>query len=288
MAARKRRSTFKRKKAITRKHEQPPKQEVQPEVPLQPQISVVDNTPQDSAVSTTPLIESATLPPQTSVQQEPQPQPQPQPQSPQIQQPQPQPFQQATVVPNITQDTVVNPVQSGSNVGLVGIAPDNAPKNKHLFLIIGIVLICIAIIGGGLFYLRAKTAKEEAKKEQPAITPITPTSYISPSPSASKSAVFLDVSTYTIKVLNGSGIKGEASKVKDILEQEKFNIEDIGNADNANYEKSVISAKKEISSKFLDKLKAVLEETYVLDPNKELPDSEKVDVIVIIGSSKNP
>ncbi|HZJ18584.1 MAG TPA: LytR C-terminal domain-containing protein [Patescibacteria group bacterium] len=91
---------------------------------------------------------------------------------------------------------------------------------------------------------------------------------------------------YKIEVLNGSGISGEASKVKGLLEEERFTVSSIGNADGLNYQQTVIQAKKTVPKEFLDKLKGFLDKLYVLDDTKELPDTEKFDFVVTIGSKK--
>lgn len=45
-------------------------------------------------------------------------------------------------------------------------------------------------------------------------------------------------------------------------------------------------SRKAQSKEFLDKLKSFLEKLYVLDSAKELDESEKTDIIIIVGKNK--
>lgn len=71
-----------------------------------------------------------------------------------------------------------------------------------------------------------------------------------------------------------------------LLEEEKFTVSSIGNGDRLDYQKTIIQAKKTVPKEFLDKLKDFLDKSYVLDNIKELDESEKFDIIVIIGIEK--
>lgn len=137
--------------------------------------------------------------------------------------------------------------------------------------------IAMALIFGLLIYregtIKSTPSPTSAEKLQVSPTPIQ-------TPEA------LDVGKYKIEVLNGSGLPGEAAKAKDLLEEEKFTISSIGNADRLDFQKTVIQVKKTVPNEYLDKLKGFLEKSYILDDTKELNDSEEFDVIVIIGRDK--
>jgi len=169
------------------------------------------------------------------------------------------------------------------------IAPqDPEPQKKSkLWVILVVILIIFAATGGSLYYFRTEAIKEITKEEKPTSSPTQ--SQVTPTVSqATKSASLkVDYSKYKIRVLNGSGIAGEASRVKDSLEEEKFVVKDIDNADASDYEKAVIKAKKDVAKEYLDKLKKILEKTYVLDTEEELTELVDVDLVIIIGSKKN-
>lgn len=158
------------------------------------------------------------------------------------------------------------------------------PKKKNLWIIIAIIIVVVSI-GGVLWYFRESAMKQISTKVE--ITPTPAPSRISPTPAASDSAkLIVDYSKYKIKVLNGSGIGGAAAKGKEILENGKFIVEEIGNAQSSDFDLTIIQAKKGVDKAFLDNLKSVLGETYLLGSGEKLEDSETVDVVIIIGSGK--
>lgn len=97
----------------------------------------------------------------------------------------------------------------------------------------------------------------------------------------------VDLTKYEIEIQNGSGISGEASRQQENLESEGFTVSSIGNADNSDYTETIIQAKETVEAAFLDKLKSVLEESFVVGETEELPQDADSDVIVILGSETN-
>ena len=312
MAAKKNKSSEKHKKTTVKKyrgHKALEKHEVQEAAPSEPQSPVVSMESTTPAEPANPLEAS---PKEQGSQPEPQstdvPQPQAQPQS-QPQERQPQSSQQDA-------DTLVSQPLSAADTPAAEIATDKVepegnitqeppdasgvvrdkeeqagelqnieePKKKQLWIIIAIIIIALALIGGALWYFRENVLKRDSLKDK--TTPVPSVLQNTPTPATDSAKIEIDFSEYSIQVLNGSGISGEAAKARDILSSEDFNIEEIGNADSASYEKTVIKAKKGVPSEFLDKLKGVLEESYILDSDEKLEESEGADVVIIIGSSK--
>lgn len=113
------------------------------------------------------------------------------------------------------------------------------------------------------------------KKITPTITP-TPTFTPTPTPSIKKEDL-------KIQVLNGSGIAGKASEMKDILKKKGYSEIITGNADNYDYKITEIQVKKDkkeagrlIKNDLLDYLTTLKETT--------LSDDKTPDVIIIIGA----
>lgn len=297
MVSKKRKTPVKHKKITVEKHrdhgsvekkavveESPQKQENQEAVLPQPQALVVDSKPE---VSAGPPSEQPFSEPQL-----------PQPQE---QQPQPQLSEQTTdVLPSQMEPAVVSSTPSAEtsqdSSSFSGEIRDtqtqepeqqsmDEPQKKPVWIIIAIAIFFV-LIGGGLWYFRENVMKKASVQDE--ITPAPSILKNTPTPASDSAKLEVDFSKYKVKILNGSGIRGEAAKVKELLEQEEFLIEEIGNADKLTYEKTIIKAKKEVPRQFLNTLKSVLEETYLIDADEELEDLEDVDVIIIIGSSKQP
>lgn len=151
-------------------------------------------------------------------------------------------------------------------------------RGKIWMSLFGLSIVLAFVVG--LFMYRGGTTNSAPLPAVEAIP--TKESQISPTPIPE----LLDLSKYKIEVLNGSGIPGEAAKVKVFLEEEKFTVASIGNADRIDYQKTIIQAKKTVPKEFLEKLKAFLEQSYVLSDTAESSEAGEVDVVIIVGTEK--
>jgi len=291
MAVKKKRPTHKSKKEIVKKkkhHKESQSPEVQHDAPVLPQAPISES------VSGPVVIPSGVM------QDTPKDKPQSEPELPKVEpsismaQPTPQAGDTLVSQPESTTNNIpsVEPIATQDPFAVDGVVRDKPeehieePKKKWSWVIIGFITVVIIFIAGVLWYFRENAVKQISLEDEITSTPSP--SRVSPTPASDSAKLAIDYSKYKIKVLNGSGIGGAAAKGKEILESEKFVIEEIGNAETSDYEKTVIKAKKEVPSAFLSTLKSVLEKTYLLDANKELEDSEEVDVVIIIGSGRKP
>ncbi len=153
--------------------------------------------------------------------------------------------------------------------------PSDAPAKKNfMWPILFVFIIALVLLGGIFAYKNTKTQKVN-------VVTLTPTPTLTPAPTKT-----VDLSKFPIKILNGSGISGEASRQKSSLEKEGFVVSSTGNADNSNYTDTIIQAKKEVDADFLDKLKSVLEKSFVLADAESLSETAPTPVVIIIGSKK--
>ena len=93
------------------------------------------------------------------------------------------------------------------------------------------------------------------------------------------------MTAYSIRVLNGSGITGEAAKVKTLLEEKGFEIASVGNAATSDYTKTVITAQEDTDEEYLNELIKALQDDYSVNSVVEdAPSSQTADVVVTVGS----
>ena len=155
----------------------------------------------------------------------------------------------------------------------------------RIFLIILIVLSVFAIIAGGVYYYQknvAKSGTSETSEPKEEVKEITPTQ--APSPTPEKEAEKVDYTKLTLQILNGSGIPGEAGKVKDLLTELKFKSVLTANAANYDFEKTVIAVKDGVSDQAYKDISAALGKVYDMDKEIEtLPASSKYDVVITVG-----
>ncbi len=111
----------------------------------------------------------------------------------------------------------------------------------------------------------------QVQKISPTVSLPTPT----PTPSVKRDSL-------KIKVLNGGGVKGKATDMKDILQKAGYKEVLTGNADNFDYTQTVIQVKK-TSPDLYTAMKHDIAD-YVTNPKQDVLDSqETADIVVIIG-----
>lgn len=158
--------------------------------------------------------------------------------------------------------------------------PQKSSKVRILLLVA--VFIAGAIIGSlTMYYVVIKPSGKAFFGEKPVPT-VTPTQVLTPTEEP------IDLGRYSIKVLNGSKIKGEAAKLEVNLETDGFKVLSAGNATSSAFAETMIRVKKNTDKTYLEKLKGFLAKSYVLAEIQELDGSEKTDVVIIIGSKLSP
>lgn len=163
---------------------------------------------------------------------------------------------------------------------------DNGGSKKKIIILI--VILVVLALGVGAFLLRDKIMAvlpigglQKEAKVTPAPTPVLAT------PTPTQATKEVDKSKYEIKILNGSGLKGEAGKVQVILEDEDFTVYSTGNASSFDFKETVIQAKRDVGKEFIDALKKALEDIYKLGDVEVLDEDSDDDVVVVVGSEKN-
>ena len=163
---------------------------------------------------------------------------------------------------------------------------DKTKANKTLFIVFVIALALGALVTGGI--LVQKNALENQIKPSPTpfviISPdtnTTPTPTPTPTPPPPSPEPEIEL---TDQVLNGTGGKGVAGAVKDILEAEGFEDVDADNADKLDHLKTTVQFKADIPNTILDTINRILSSDYNLEKNLEpLTDDNEYDVIITIG-----
>lgn len=149
-------------------------------------------------------------------------------------------------------------------------------KSKMIIMICLIIIFTILGFVGGYFYAKDPSS---SSAPLPVITDTVPTSTPTPVEEG------VDLSAYSIEILNGSGVAGVAGSEQEALEADEFNVENTGNAENQDFTETIIAVKSDVSEEFIEKLRDSLEERYVVAAGtEELEDDNDYDVVVTIGS----
>jgi len=161
--------------------------------------------------------------------------------------------------------------------------PDDSGKSgfnfKGLFMIFGILLILGLVIGGFYFYQSSQEITTETPtpptEQEPEITP-TPTPIVEEE---------VDLSSYSLQVLNGTGIAGEAGRVAATLEAGGFVDVEAGNASSSNVEQTQVQMKEEVPSEVFDTIDEALSTRDVVIADEVLDEDSDFDVVITLGSA---
>lgn len=170
--------------------------------------------------------------------------------------------------------------------------PSEKKKGNFLYFVIVAVVSFIVGLGAmaGFEYATQNKMLNVKLPQLPALSQFGMGAKATPTPKPAAPTEVpeeVDLTAYTIRVLNGSGIQGEASRLKEKLATAGFEVGSVGNADRDDYTKTQVAVKKSVNKAFIEKLKEVLGASYELDKESVLPDSasDESDITVTIGSS---
>lgn len=111
----------------------------------------------------------------------------------------------------------------------------------------------------------------------------TPTPTLKPTSNPVDKTTGLDRSELSVEVKNGGGVRGAAGGMADVLRGLGYNVLSTGNADNFDYENTVIEVKSE-KNKYLQLLKSDLSTSYTIGTtSSSLSASSSADTVVIVG-----
>jgi hypothetical protein len=142
------------------------------------------------------------------------------------------------------------------------------------------------VIVGGIIYFNSKVSKTPPAEEK--VEVVAPPAEEKPEEReevAEEEEVSL--ADYSVRVLNGSGIPGESSKVKDTLSDAEFEDIDTGNADSYDYEQTEVSLKEGTPEAVYTAIEEALSGQYdVVKSETTLDEDSSFNVIVIVGTRK--
>jgi hypothetical protein len=160
------------------------------------------------------------------------------------------------------------------------------PTSITKYTVPALAVISVLVLGFfGFNYLNQTNAKNNQKsevigasdkKEEPKPTVTEEVKEPTPTP------VLLDKSLLKIRVENGVGVAGMATKTKAVVEGYGYKVLEVGDADKTGYEKTQLKVKGS-KKDYLELLKKDLSEKYELETADNLDESKGYDVLLIIG-----
>lgn len=156
---------------------------------------------------------------------------------------------------------------------------------KKTWLKIFVVFVVLALIGGGAWFLLSSPQQntDDIFPEDSLNSPSNDMNQSEPSPTSTPTPIEVNKSTLRIELLNGSGIPGEASLVKSELEELGYENIETGNADDQNYEETVVTFSSDLPQEFIEDFIAELENIYVSVNSKVSSNLDNFDIEIIAG-----
>jgi len=153
-------------------------------------------------------------------------------------------------------------------------------STKTVILVALITALLVGALAGGVYVYFNGVSKLDSQEE--AVPSPTPAALPEATPTASPEAE-IDLGSFKVSVLNGSGKIGEATKVKNLLTKAGFTISSTGNAKTFDFTDTVIEAKEDVSQSVIDTIKEALAD-YSLEVGETLTASNSSDIVVTVGS----
>ncbi|MFH1186943.1 MAG: LytR C-terminal domain-containing protein [Candidatus Levyibacteriota bacterium] len=159
----------------------------------------------------------------------------------------------------------------------------NKSRRNIILFIISIIVLTLIVLGVAFFYKDSFIKSSDDSKTKSESKTVSPTSTNSPTPIPTKTEI--DKSKYSIKILNGSGIAGEAGRARKYLEDEGYEVSSVGNADEFDHKESILETEENIDEDFLSELKTFIAKKYALEDTVEASADTK-NIVLIIGQTK--
>lgn len=169
---------------------------------------------------------------------------------------------------------------------------DGKPKNHTKLLVIALILL---FIGGSVFVVKyladnSIISVPFLSKSSEKVVEATPTPTPAPTPEPTIEKItetkLQNFNGYKLEVLNGSGIRGEADKVTELMNPLGFDEISSGNADSYNYQETQVSFKSAELYRGIELIEDTLSQYALLFSEEPLPEDYPYDVKIIVGKTR--
>jgi len=161
-------------------------------------------------------------------------------------------------------------------------------SKKALIIFITTLILVALITGGILTSQKALESQSKSSLPSPPLVVVSPDPSPTSTPSASlKPDIQINPADYSVLVLNGTGGKGVAGAVKDILLEQGFKDIKADNAEIFDYSQTEVQLKKDPAIGIFATINTALSGSYeVIKSNILLTNDSDYDVIITVGKLK--
>ncbi|OGM28601.1 hypothetical protein A2801_01810 [Candidatus Woesebacteria bacterium RIFCSPHIGHO2_01_FULL_41_10] len=158
------------------------------------------------------------------------------------------------------------------------------PSLKFILMIAIVSALVAAIVSGGVYvYLNsASTAKSPVEDVEPTSTPVV----VVPEATSTPEPQTVDLESFSVSVLNGSGAAGAAGAGQTLMEEAGFSVTDTANAGSYDFKNTVVQVKASVPAVVVESAKNALSSDYTVEVGDPLDDASEYDIVVTIGTTK--
>jgi hypothetical protein len=166
-----------------------------------------------------------------------------------------------------------------STDGIMEISINRRKSRPKLMLWAIVVVVAAIVVGISLITFSTRKSASQSGSSQ---TKPTPQTSVAPSPTTAP--ITLNREDITIQVLNGGGVAGAATKMKNLLTDKGYKVEGVGNTSEYNYEQTEIKVKADKEGA-LNLLKKDLSGSYTISSSSSstLSADSEYDAQVVVG-----
>ncbi len=161
------------------------------------------------------------------------------------------------------------------------------PFKQYMMLGAGLLMLSGALLFAAYnFHFFSFSSQQQAKRAvvaQPTKQPVVVLS--TPTPVSGEEAK-LQKEDIKIQVLNGSGIDGQAGKLKDQLGVLGFTNVETGNVEGPTSNAAIVIFSENVAQEFQDEILIELKKTFMSVDAQQLPEAEGFDVVITTGDVK--
>lgn len=165
----------------------------------------------------------------------------------------------------------------------------NSPRfrqrsSRRIFLLIVFCIVFLLLGASLLLFLKTRTPQTQTLT-QPPIVQTLPENIRRATPIPESPVEPVDVSTLRVRILNGSGIPGEAGRVKSLLEEHAFTNVEATNAATFDATNSEVKTKASVEQRVVDIIVGLLS-GYTVTTGEKLSDDADVDIEITVGQKE--
>lgn len=161
---------------------------------------------------------------------------------------------------------------------------ENKEINSTWKIAIGIFLTLL-VVGGAYYFINNANVNNEKTEELIEMAPVVEEVIEEEIPIEEEEIPIVEKSEITIQVLNGSGVPGQAGATQELLLDIGFENVEVGNADNQDYQNTILTFDKNVPNLYTEEIGDLLKETYenVLEDTPDEDDTINYDIVIITG-----